>query len=339
MKFSSVLIITYGRSGSTLLQGLLNSIKGCLVRGENYNFCYGLFEAYESLLKAQQEDYRNGQLSKRIESPWYGAYQFDENRFLADARKLVLHQLNPDDEALSCVGFKEIRYMDIINSNPKKLQAYLSFLGKLFPNPAFIVLTRDHEQVVNSGWWQSKDREKVKSQLAVFEEVMHSFNKNKDNFFFLDYNDIIQNNKNLVGMFQFLGATYKDDNVKKILLTKHSYQPRNIKYFRIKQTDYTFIEYANIDKVPLKKSMVSGVIVLSNDVDFSTFSLFINNEKIKWGVSSPFIADKFPKNSNAKNARFVIDNVDFSKYSEIDIFLRDNAGKEYILFKLTRSKN
>lgn len=37
-RFGSILVITYGRSGSTLLQGILNSIDGILIRGENHNF-------------------------------------------------------------------------------------------------------------------------------------------------------------------------------------------------------------------------------------------------------------------------------------------------------------
>ena len=49
MNYQHVLIITYGRSGSTLLQGLLNSIDGCIVRGENYDACKGLFRTYQAV--------------------------------------------------------------------------------------------------------------------------------------------------------------------------------------------------------------------------------------------------------------------------------------------------
>lgn len=39
MKFNHILIITYGRSGSTLLMSLLNTVDGVLIAGENYNLC------------------------------------------------------------------------------------------------------------------------------------------------------------------------------------------------------------------------------------------------------------------------------------------------------------
>ena len=36
-RFRTVNIVTYGRSGSTLLMGLLNAIDGYRIRGENFN--------------------------------------------------------------------------------------------------------------------------------------------------------------------------------------------------------------------------------------------------------------------------------------------------------------
>ncbi len=38
----SVIVITYGRTGSTLLVGLLNSAEKTLIRGENGNFFFNL---------------------------------------------------------------------------------------------------------------------------------------------------------------------------------------------------------------------------------------------------------------------------------------------------------
>lgn len=37
-------VVTYGRSGSTLVQGLLNSIPGYLIRGENRGVLYRLYQ-------------------------------------------------------------------------------------------------------------------------------------------------------------------------------------------------------------------------------------------------------------------------------------------------------
>lgn len=52
MRFNHILIITYGRSGSTLLMSLLNTVDGVLIAGENYNVCLHLFRAYKALLNS-----------------------------------------------------------------------------------------------------------------------------------------------------------------------------------------------------------------------------------------------------------------------------------------------
>ena len=59
LNFDVILIITYGRSGSTLLQGILNSISGVLVRGENANMCYHVFYAYQAILEAKKFGFKN----------------------------------------------------------------------------------------------------------------------------------------------------------------------------------------------------------------------------------------------------------------------------------------
>ncbi|UCV16550.1 hypothetical protein [Quatrionicoccus australiensis] len=53
MKFKSILVVTYGRSGSTLLQGVLNTLPNVLIRGENHDFCWGLYLAWKSLIQTK----------------------------------------------------------------------------------------------------------------------------------------------------------------------------------------------------------------------------------------------------------------------------------------------
>ena len=43
-----VFVMTYGRSGSTLLMGLLNSIPGYLIRGENRHAMRHLYDFHRS---------------------------------------------------------------------------------------------------------------------------------------------------------------------------------------------------------------------------------------------------------------------------------------------------
>ncbi|MFM7273926.1 MAG: hypothetical protein ACKO4A_08725, partial [Gammaproteobacteria bacterium] len=146
MRFSHVLIVTYGRTGSTLLQGVLNSIDGCLVRGENFQFCRGLHAAHAALQRAKREFGGPGDCGDPSR-PWFGAAEFDARRFLDDARRLVINQLCPDPGAYRCIGFKEIRYLETDRepghpATDRRLREYLWFLVALFRNPAIILLRR-----------------------------------------------------------------------------------------------------------------------------------------------------------------------------------------------------
>ena len=55
LNFKSIIIVTYGRSGSTLLQGLLNASPEILVKGENMNYFYHIFKSHKDLCKASSQ--------------------------------------------------------------------------------------------------------------------------------------------------------------------------------------------------------------------------------------------------------------------------------------------
>ena len=344
MNFSSVLIVTYGRTGSTLLQGLLNSINGCLIRGENHNFCFGLFEAYEAMLNAKNQ-FDNGNKSLETTHPWYGAALLDEKRYLEDARTLVFNQLNPDALQLQCIGFKEIRYIDRLN----RLGEYLSFLEKLFPNPALITLTRDHNQVMSSGWWQKQDEKKTEARLTEFEKYISRYSENKGNVFHIDYSDMVNQTKNLKKMFKFIGAPYNKNAVEKVLSTTHSTKTES----KLKKTSITayalhveqiqqpIVQYAKMDELPLQNSekniTLNGIVVLEANFDKKGILIAVDGEQeypINWGISSPLIKAKFPENPNAKYARFRVEHLPVTAGQAVDIYFEDELTNRYLLFKI-----
>ena len=72
LKFRHILIITYGRSGSTLLQGVLNGIEGVVLRGENDNAFFDLYKTYKKLLDLKQKNWlrRSNPLARGMESAY-----------------------------------------------------------------------------------------------------------------------------------------------------------------------------------------------------------------------------------------------------------------------------
>jgi hypothetical protein len=354
MHFESVLIITYGRSGSTLLQGLLNSIEGCVVRGENYNMCYGLFLAWQSLHNTKHQ-LPKGDDSKEATSPWFGAALLDEERFFEDARSLIRHQLIPDSQngRTQCIGFKEIRYLpaDFTRLN---LADYLSFLAKLFPKPAFIVLTRDHGQVVNSAWWTNKNPDQVKLKLKAFEKDAANYAKGKNSVFFIDYQDMTSKTRRLKQMFEFLGAPYMEKKIDGVLSIKHSYSPEKEKtlsklpklnkdehYYKIEKMICSELAHFSLDKLaePLKRTFIlKGIAVLKPGTRVD-YRLIVRNSAreypVLWGLPSPVFAQKHPEIPTAGFSRFKVEGVNLDTGDVAEMHLVDTQGDSKCLARIT----
>ena len=69
-KYNFVFVVTYGRSGSTLLQKVLGDIDGYHISGENNNALYGLYQSFKFANMAKM---RFGQEMTKHDNPWYGA--------------------------------------------------------------------------------------------------------------------------------------------------------------------------------------------------------------------------------------------------------------------------
>lgn len=210
MRFDSIIVVTYGRSGSTLLQGVLNSIPGVLVRGENTNFCFGLFQAYKRL-RETHATYGKG--ARHPTHPWFGASELDLNRFLADSWSLVQGQLG----VAPVLGFKEIRYFEVPDLN-----GYLDFLTQLFPAPAFIFLTRDLDNVCQSGWWKDQPKDAVTQRLRKFESAILTYSSGRNDFFHISYEQMVERQDSLRNLFEFLGAPYDEAAIERVLSQTHS---------------------------------------------------------------------------------------------------------------------
>lgn len=342
VNFESVLIITYGRSGSTLLQGLLNSIAGCVVRGENHNLCYGLFLAYQSLQKTKQQ-YGKDKASLLVTSPWFGAALLDEQRFLDDARTLVWRQFVPDGEkaGLQCIGFKEIRYLPE-HFDKGVLQYYLDFLAKLFPNPAFIFLTRNHDQVARSEWWKSKDPKQVEQTLKAFEANIADYSKGKEFVFLIDYQDMKNQTPNLKQLFDFLGAPYIEDKIAHVLTARHGYSSeegvlRKGHKCTIEPTLPSELVYFSVDPFanPLNANdriTLGGVAVLApaEQGKYRLIATDLSGEHpVLWGLPSPAIGKKYRDISGAGTCRFKIEGLRLVQGEGAELHLvADHGGRQ-----------
>lgn len=218
MNFNSIIIVTYGRSGSTLLQGILNSIDGCVIRGENNKLCVGLFEAFKSMVETMVYKVNGPDPTH----PRFGAHKLNPDGFLKDCELMMRKQLLADqysDPSVLTYGFKEIRYPD----DPEIFPRFLAFLRLIFPNCAFVFNTRDHNQVKKSLWWANMEEQKVFQLLQKREMNYRSYwANNKDHSFMIRYEDVVSRNYRLKSLFEFLGAEFDLNKIEDILNTEHS---------------------------------------------------------------------------------------------------------------------
>ncbi|WP_413161121.1 sulfotransferase [Capilliphycus salinus ALCB114379] len=208
LNFESILIITYGRSGSTLLQGMLNEIEGVIIRGENSNFIAGLYEAYRNLEIATSPEY--AQKSNAPTHPWYGAGLLDLDVFLTHCQNMVRELLLADrqgDDSIICYGFKEIRYLDFYFKSEYSLAGYLDFLAKIFPNVGFIFNVRNLDDVLKSGWWATTNPADTSEKILGLEQAFKLYvQNNPNNTFLISHEDIVQKSDKLRDLFLFIGG-------------------------------------------------------------------------------------------------------------------------------------
>lgn len=138
------------------------------------------------------------------------------------------------------IGFTDKSYKNLVY--PDDLNEYFDFLEKVFPNVAFILNTRKHEDVLASGWWPDActgfSHQDNKSFLAVqeaklkyTEEQLLSILSLRSNFFQISYEEMLSDRKGIVSLFDFLGAHFDQKAIEKVLNTNHSYDnnPENQK--------------------------------------------------------------------------------------------------------------
>ena len=164
----SLFVVTYGRSGSTLVQGLLNRLPRTLVRGENRFFLLQLFRSYHHL-SSHRETY-NKPATRLPASAFYGLDEIDLDAFAADLRGLVNRQLLGEVDAGSVdrLGFKEVLWHRVRESEQ---EAFFGFLDLAFDRPLYVLNQRDVATTRESGFWQRTDPTVAEQQILRIQQM------------------------------------------------------------------------------------------------------------------------------------------------------------------------
>jgi len=214
MNFDFVFIVAYGRSGSTLLQGILNAIPGVLIRGENAGALHGLAQAWYATRTAQElfsfESYKTT-------SSWYGATFMDTDSFGKDLAASFIRNVLRPTPATRAVGFKEIRY----HLTHEELEIDFEFMRLFFKRSAFIINTRDLSATIASN--KRSNHGVTEEELIETDRLLREMAKSlSDDIFHVHYDDYRNDVSRLKPLFDFLGAHFDQHILQNILATKHS---------------------------------------------------------------------------------------------------------------------
>ena len=222
-KFASVHIATYGRSGSTLLMGLLNSIPGYQIRGENAGAVTHLGRFRRSVAVAAQL------ISDSPRHPWYN--NLDPARIDAEVRRLY-HELLASDVSTGVSGFKEIRYL---SQRQDALFQTLDFIRWLDPPCAVVFNFRAHGDVTRSGFWARRNPLLLRFRLTRFERLARRYAAmHPGECYIIDHSNVLAGDDVLAGLFEFLGEDFDPQVHQSVLSVHHGYNAggRNESYLR-----------------------------------------------------------------------------------------------------------
>jgi hypothetical protein len=158
-RFRYVFVVTYGRSGSTLVQGLLNVFPRVLVRGENDLYVLDLYRAL-ARLRAFRE-LHGDQGSRNVVSAFYGLKAIRRSAFMQAMNDVVTTGVvgNLDAGDYDVLGFKEVVWHRI---EPDETAAFFDTMDKAFPGVRYVLNTRDVERVLGSGFWRDADTDEAR---------------------------------------------------------------------------------------------------------------------------------------------------------------------------------
>lgn len=157
-----MLVVSYGRTGSTLVQGLLNTLPRSIVRGEHGLYLLPFFRAYHDLVSFRDKHLRhNPQLTY---SAFYGLDLVRPVAFVRSARQLVHQSLLGDVRLrdVDVLGFKEVQWYRV---REDEIEPFFEYVDRVLPDVRYVLNHRPIEQTLDSGFWVGRDRHVVMRRI------------------------------------------------------------------------------------------------------------------------------------------------------------------------------
>ena len=182
MKF--VLICATGRSGSTTLQRIINTIEDSNINGENCGAISDLLQCYSNIKKTNKLKLNNYIEGKTEKKPcWYNCYDFEN---VKENIKNTILSIITNNNSKKVVGFKEIRWV-------RRDMHLIDEFIELFPNTKIICqIDCNIERQCKSGFFR-KNKQSNQVIKNMNKKIINYCKGNKN--YYLSYINQILNGK------------------------------------------------------------------------------------------------------------------------------------------------
>lgn len=205
-----IFIVTYARSGSTLMQSLVNALDGVQIRGENNNALYHLYRAISGIESARKLGH--GGRESQPDEPWYGAGELRPVIFRKTLLDSFLKNVLRPDEGMSVLGVKEIRHTPHFMADHHFFE-YMDFLLAAFPDARIIFNTRAANNVAKSGWLAKENPEATKTWVMRCDQRFQKYNEQSDQTILMHYDDYVADHSKIAELYDFLGTRFDPERV------------------------------------------------------------------------------------------------------------------------------
>lgn len=208
---SYAFIVAPARSGSTLLQTVLNSAGPVCIRGENAGIGLELVRSSRNA-RGKREKFC-GYGKPAADSPWFGFDSFDHRAFRDDIRRVITERLLRPEPTTVVTGFKEVRW------NFFDLQPEIQEMKAVFPGAKFVFNVRDPRAMSISGQWPDNPNALVYLESVVL-AIREAAEQSGSDGMLVEYEDWAASPEAAGLVLEFLGQESKIGTIETLLSRK-----------------------------------------------------------------------------------------------------------------------
>lgn len=222
-----ILICASGRSGSTTLQRIINTIPNANICGECDGAILHLLHFYRSIKKTKRFTPKdNGGRFKTYESCiktntkpcWYNSFNYDQ--IIGNIKNMIINMMLSSEQRNKprnnvILGFKEIRYFER-NEDITLLKDF----RELFPNTIVLLNYRSDVSKQSKSSWFSKNPTESKRRLQAMNNRMKLFNTHNGKYTYIVTFEDLFNVEKIKNMFKYINCQFNVLEYNKIMKNK-----------------------------------------------------------------------------------------------------------------------